>query len=96
MTAGRPGVPPSALCILKQFGGGGGLPGRNGDRMRLLEGAQRWAVCDVDACQLESPRSIIAAAGVKLRAMVGKRQQVSLEKASNPDRAASICASASA
>ena len=52
---------------------------RQRGRIGLLEGAQRWTICDVDPASSRALR-IVAAAGVELRAMVGKRQQVPDQK----------------
>ena len=48
--------------------------------MRLLESAQRRTVRDVDSRQFKGSPGIIAAAGIKLRAMIRKRKQVFSQK----------------
>ena len=48
--------------------------------MSLLEGSYCWSIGNIDACKIESPAAIISAAGVKLGAVVRKRQQMSFKQ----------------
>src|SRR6476620_6103620 len=56
------------------------LAGAHRDRMRLLESSQRWSVRDVGARQCKRPRSIVTGAGIELRTVVRKGEQVFYEK----------------
>src|SRR5262245_47428458 len=50
------------------------------DCTRLVHGAARRSIRDIQACQLERQPEVVAAAGVELGGMVGKGEPVSSEK----------------
>ena len=90
------GASPLLACVHDQFRCEVGFASGERSRIRLLESPQRWTIRDVESRQFKALAGIVAAAGIELRTVVGKREQVFSKKTSKPDRAACICASASA
>ena len=46
----------------------------------MLESPQRWTVRKVSACEFKGSSRIVAAAGIKLGAMIGEREQMLTQK----------------
>ena len=67
-----------AACLHPRFRCDMDVTGGERSRLRLFKRTQRWTVRDIDPCQFKGSRSIISAAKVKLRSMIGKCQQVLL------------------
>src|SRR5262249_22750715 len=54
------------------------------DLVRLLERSQGWPVGSVDACQLKGPATVVAASGIKLRAVIRESKQMPIEQKFKP------------
>src|SRR5262245_37984760 len=67
-----------------EFGCGGNITCGNGDLVRLLERSQGWPVGSVDACQLKGPATVVAASGIKLRAVIRESKQMPIEQKFKP------------
>ena len=62
-------------CLHPRFRCDMDVAGGERSRLRLFKRTQRWTVRDIDPREFNGSRSIISAAKVKLRSMIGKCQQ---------------------
>ena len=67
---------PALGCYGEDFGCGIRVANANGRLMGKLESPQGWTIREVDSRQFKGPPGIVATAGIKLRTMVGKSEQV--------------------